>query len=117
MGMAALAEPQAIRISSKRQITIPAKIYKNMGFNDYALCTWTEQGLFLQPLDVEDEDISVGILRDLVKRGYGGDDLIEQYKETRSKIRSLSKLMAEKDRKQMLDPNNRNISDEDLFGC
>ena len=49
MGSAALAEPLAIKISSKRQITIPAKAYEEAGFKDYALCTWTDKGMFLQP--------------------------------------------------------------------
>ena len=35
MGMAALAEPLTVKISSKRQITIPAKIYEGAGFRDY----------------------------------------------------------------------------------
>ena len=72
MGMAALAEPLTVKISSKRQITIPAKIYKGAGFKDYALCTWTDKGMFLQPLDVEDEDVTVDILRYLIEEGYEG---------------------------------------------
>ena len=46
MNVAVLEKPQAIKISSKRQITIPAKIYEKAGFGDYALCTWTDKGMF-----------------------------------------------------------------------
>ena len=70
MGMAALAEPLAIKISSKRQITIPAKAYEEAGVKDYALCTWSDKGMFLQPLDVEDEDVTIDILRYLINEGY-----------------------------------------------
>lgn len=91
MGVAALAEPQAIKISSKRQITIPAQWYKEMEFGDYALCTWTEQGLLLQPLEVEDEDVTVDILRYLIEQGCEGEDLIERYQDMKRKIVPLQK--------------------------
>ena len=48
----------------------PAKAYEEAGFKDYALCTWTDKGIFLQPLDVEDEDVTIGILRYLINEGY-----------------------------------------------
>ncbi len=78
MDMAALAEPLTVKISSKRQITIPAKIYEGAGFRDYALCTWIDKGMLLQPLDVEDEDVTVDILRYLIEQGCEGEDLIAQ---------------------------------------
>ena len=37
MAEAARMAPQRIKVSSKRQITIPAKAYKDMGFTEYAL--------------------------------------------------------------------------------
>ena len=70
MATAALTEPLSIKISSKRQITIPAKTYEEAGFKDYALCTWSDKGMFLQPLDVEDEDVTIDILRYLINEGY-----------------------------------------------
>ena len=70
MATAALTEPLSIKISSKRQIAIPAKAYEEAGVKDYALCTWTDKGIFLQPLDVEDEDVTIGILRYLINEGY-----------------------------------------------
>lgn len=95
MAVAALAEPQAIKISSKRQITIPSKLYEEMGFTEYALCTWTEDGLLLQPLEVGDEDTTVDILRYLIAQGHEGEDLIERYQEMKRKIIPLKKLIEE----------------------
>ena len=46
MATAALTEPLSIKISSKRQIAIPAKAYEEAGFKDYALCTWTDKAYF-----------------------------------------------------------------------
>ena len=98
MGMAALAEPLAIKISSKRQITSPAKAYEEAGFKDYALCTWTDKGLFLQPLDVEDEDVTVDILRYLIEEGYEGEDLIAQYQALKTKVVSIKDKLDEAER-------------------
>lgn len=96
--LAALAEPQTIKISSKRQITIPAKYYEAAGFGEYALCTWTDQGILLQPLDVDDEDVTVDILRSLVKQGFEGEELIERYQETKRKIVSVRRKLEEAER-------------------
>ena len=98
MGSAALAEPLATKISSKRQITIPAKAYEEAGFKDYALCTWTDKGMFLQPLDVEDEDVTIDILRYLINEGYEGEDLIAQYKAMKKKVVSVKDKLDEAER-------------------
>ena len=95
MNVSVLEKPQAIKISSKRQITIPAKLYERSGFGDYALCTWTDKGLFLQPLEVEDEDVTVDILRYLIAEGYEGEELIEQYQDMKKKIVSVKEKITE----------------------
>ena len=89
MGVSALNQSQTVKISSKRQITIPSKFYEAGGFDEYALCTWTENGLFLKPLIVNDEDNSVTILRQLVAEGYEGDELVDKYEEIQNKIVSI----------------------------
>ena len=96
--VAALAEPQIIKISSKRQITIPAKIYQEAGYKEYALCTWTDKGMLLQPLDVDDEDVTVDILRYLVEEGYEGEDLIAQYQVLKRKIVPIVEKLDEAER-------------------
>ena len=98
MATAALTEPLSIKISSKRQITIPAKAYEEAGFKDYALCTWTDKGMFLQPLDVEDEDVTIDILRYLINEGYEGEDLIAQYKAMKKKVVSVKDKLDEAER-------------------
>ena len=98
MATAALTEPLSIKISSKRQIAIPAKAYEEAGFKDYALCTWTDKGIFLQPLDVEDEDVTIDILRYLINEGYEGEDLIAQYKAMKKKVVSVKDKLDEAER-------------------
>ncbi len=79
MGETARIEPQRIRISSKRQITIPSKAYKDMGFKEYAWIEQTDEGLLIKPLSVDDEDISLSVLKKLVAEGYEGEALVERY--------------------------------------
>lgn len=38
-----------IKVSSKRQITIPAHLYKELGFGEHAVCVPMENGLFIAP--------------------------------------------------------------------
>ena len=95
MGAVALAEPQRVKISSKRQVTIPARWYREMGFDEYALAIWTEDGLLLQPISVDDEDVTVDILRQLIAEGYEGDELIDEYCKVKGKIISVKPLIAE----------------------
>ena len=79
MAEAARMAPQRIKVSSKRQITIPAKAYKDMGFTEYALIEQTDEGLLIKPLNVEDEGISLDVLRRLIAEGYEGEALVERY--------------------------------------
>ncbi|MEC4176549.1 nucleotidyltransferase domain-containing protein [Adlercreutzia sp. R7] len=79
MAETARMAPQRIKVSSKRQITIPAKAYKDMGFTEYALIEQTDEGLLIKPLKVEDEGISLDVLRRLIAEGYEGEALVKRY--------------------------------------
>jgi len=79
-------EPRVIKISRKRQITIPAEVYEGAGFADYALASWTEDGLTIQPINVNDEDSSVAILRSLLAQGFDGEELVNEFEKIRSKV-------------------------------
>ena len=72
MAEAARMAPQRIKVSSKRQITIPAKAYKDMGFTEYALIEQTDEGLLIKPLNVEDEGMSLDVLRPAYRRRLRG---------------------------------------------
>ena len=98
MNVSVLEKPKAIKISSKRQITIPAHLYEQAGFSDYALCTWTDKGLLIQPLEVDDEDDTVNILRALIAEGYEGEELIAQYRHERQKWAYVAAALEEADR-------------------
>ena len=72
--------PRIIKISSKRQITIPADMYEKSGFADYAYVVWNEDGsIGLTPIDVRNEETTVTILRSLLAQGLDGEDLVNEY--------------------------------------
>lgn len=52
----------------------------------------------LQPLDVEDEDVTIDILRYLINEGYEGEDLIAQYKAMKKKVVSVKDKLDEAER-------------------
>lgn len=75
--------PRKIKISSKRQITIPADVYKRHGFAEYAMLEETEEGFSVLPFNAtdDDEELTLTLLRYLVGKGYEGEQLIEKYEE------------------------------------
>ena len=87
MAQAALAlderpAPRIIKISSKRQVTIPADMHAASGFTDYAFVSWSEDGsISITPIDVRDENSSVTILRSLLAQGYDAEQLVDEYEK------------------------------------
>lgn len=88
-------EPRIIKISSKRQITIPADVYAEAGFAEYALLSWDDGGFTVRPVDVHDEDATVRILRQLLAQGYNGEELVDEYEKIKNKIVSFERLVDE----------------------
>ena len=87
MAQAALAlderpAPRIIKISSKRQVTIPADMHAASGFAEYAFASWNEDGsISIAPIDVRDENSSVAILRSLLAQGYDAEQLVDEYEK------------------------------------
>ena len=88
-------QPRIIKISRKRQITIPSEVYEKAGFSEYALASWTENGLVLQPVDVKDENSTVRILRMLLAQGLDGEELINEYERIEKSLSDLEVLVDE----------------------
>ena len=88
-------EPRVIKISRKRQVTIPAEVYEKAGFTDCALATWTEEGLVLQPIKTGPVDETVWMLRRLLERGYDGEGLVDEYEKWRKGNAELDRLVDE----------------------
>ena len=82
-----VGDSTTIKISSKNQLTIPAAARKKYDFGEYALCTFTEEGILIQPIQAADsEDLTVELLRYLMAKGFEGDELLEKYEELKPKF-------------------------------
>ena len=75
-----------VRVSKQRQISIPKDFYDSLNIEDEALLEFTGNAIVIHPADFEDVDFSQNILRDLMNRGYSGEELIEEFGKFKSKI-------------------------------
>ena len=89
-------EKKRIRISQKRQITIPQKFYEQLGFSDSAECTVKGDSLVITPVRASSGEFADLILEDLVKEGYEGEELIREFRNRQRKIRpAVEELLSE----------------------
>lgn len=88
--------PRRVKISSKRQLTIPVDIYQRQGFSEYAMLTETPNGLVIQPFKLadNDEELTVKLLRYLMERGLEGEALLAAYEELKPKFASYFQAVA-----------------------
>jgi|SRR5690554_6423981 len=110
-------EKHRIKISSKRQITIPAKYYEALGLDKEIECIYSNNMLILKPVTNENPEFAEQILADLIQQGYSGEKLLMEFKKINRKIRpAIEKLIAEADEiaekasSNYIDPTN------DIFG-
>ncbi len=91
-------EKRRIRISSKRQITIPAKYFDALGLSKEVDCIYANDMLILTPVKAEESVFSEEILSDLIEKGYTGEKLLAEFKRVNRKVRpAVEKLIEEAD--------------------
>jgi bifunctional DNA-binding transcriptional regulator/antitoxin component of YhaV-PrlF toxin-antitoxin module len=80
-------ERRIIRISAKRQITIPQKYYEVLGFNHEAECILQDDAIVIRPIgETSAFDFSEQILSDLIAQGYSGQELLAEFKKKSKRI-------------------------------
>ena len=90
-------EKLRIKISSKRQITIPAKYYEALGLDNEIECIYANNMIILKPV-TDESQFAEDILEDLIKEGYSGEKLLSEFKIRNEKLRSaVEKLIEEAD--------------------
>jgi bifunctional DNA-binding transcriptional regulator/antitoxin component of YhaV-PrlF toxin-antitoxin module len=91
-------EKRRINISSKRQITIPAKYFDSLGLDKELDCIYSKDMLILLPVKKEDPAFAEEILQDLIKQGFSGEKLLTEFKKANRKVRpAVEKLIEEAD--------------------
>ncbi len=76
-----------IRVSGKRQITIPLKYFQALDLSDQVECSLEDGALVIRRLTQDESEFSVEILKDLVAQGFTGDELVQKFTETSQQIR------------------------------
>ena len=84
-----------IRVSGKRQITIPLKYFQSLGLSDQVECSLEDGALIIRPLTQDENEFSVEILKDLVAQGFTGDELVQKFTETSQQIKKSGRSMVE----------------------
>jgi len=92
-------EKRRVHISSKRQVTIPAKYFDALGFDKEAECICSNDMLILTPVKKENSYFSEEILADLIQQGYSGEKLLSEFKKMNRKIRpAVENIIEEADK-------------------
>lgn len=107
-------EKKSVRISGKRQVTIPQKFYQVLGFAEEAEFILRGNELVLKPLKKNSDDFSEYLLEDLIAQGYSGNELLEKFKTEKQKLRpAVKNMLAEA--KIAADGKGEYVTYEDIF--
>lgn len=110
-------EKRRIRISSKRQITIPSKYYKALNLSNEVNCIYANNMLILTPARNDDPAFAEEILSDLIEQGYSGQKLLSEFKRISRQIRpAVEKLIEEADALAKAASTNYIDQTDDIFG-
>ena len=92
-------ERKTIRISSKRQVTIPQRYFERLGFREEAECILRGDELVIRPVRAQScGEFSEQILAELIAQGYSGEQLLEQFKAEQKKVRpAVERMIKEAD--------------------
>lgn len=81
-------EKKVVSISPKRQITIPQKFFKKIGFDKEAECIIRGNELIIRPAKVmSNGEFSELILEELIEQGLSGKELLNAFKKEQAKVR------------------------------
>ncbi len=89
-----IMDSKRISVSNKRQITIPQKFFEKLNIGDEVECIMTKSEIIIRPVRQETE-FAEDILKELIAKGYQGNQLLEEFRNTRIKIRPAIKKMIE----------------------
>lgn len=107
---------KTIRISEKRQVTIPQKFYEALGFSTEAECTLRGNEIVLRPVKEQGGgEFAEQILADLIKQGLSGEQLLDAFKKTQKKVRPAVEAMLS-EAEQAARGEGESYTYEDVFG-
>ena len=110
-------ERKHVTISAKRQFTIPQKFYTELGFQRDAICTIGDGFIIIEPdKGASESAFAEQILEELIAEGYGGKQLLDEFKTRQAKVRpAVEQLLAEA--KAVAKGSGEYETYEDIFGA
>lgn len=92
-------ERRIIRISGKRQVTIPLHYFESLGFGSEAECILQADAVIIRPFrQASGSDLAEQILADLVSQGFSGQELLAKFREMSQAVApAMSMLISEAD--------------------
>ena len=107
---------KTIRISEKRQLTIPQKFFEALGFSTEAECIMRGNEIVLRPVREQGGgEFAEQILADLIAQGFSGDQLLTEFKKMQKKVRPAVEVMLTQ-AEQAARGESESSSYEDVFG-
>ena len=107
---------KTIRISEKRQLTIPQKFFEALGFSTEAECILRGNEIVLRPVREQGGgEFAEQILADLIAQGFSGDQLLTEFKKMQKKVRPAVEAMLTQ-AEQAARVESESSSYEDVFG-
>ena len=107
---------KTIRISEKRQLTIPQKFFEALGFSTEAECILRGNEIVLRPVREQGGgEFAEQILADLIAQGFSGDQLLTEFKKMQKKVRPAVEAMLTQAEQAARGESERS-SYEDVFG-
>ena len=83
-----------LRVSSKRQITIPQAFITKLGLSDQVDCILHGNELILRPVKRDTcGEFAEQTLSDLIAEGFSGEDLLQKFKERQAQVRPAVEAM------------------------
>ena len=89
-----------INISKKRQITLPLKFFNELGFNNEAECFIRNGEIVIRPYSRNEANtyFSEQILKELIKEGYNGEELLLEFKKRSEETnKAIKKMLSDAD--------------------
>lgn len=113
---ATLPQRKTIRVTGKRQITIPQKFFEILGFGNEAVCELQEDRIVLRPTtEGADGEFADLILEDLIAQGLSGQKLLKAFRAEQAKVRGASRALVEDAQEAAAHPD-RYATVDDVFG-
>lgn len=110
-------ESKRVSITAKRQITIPQKYFKQLGFDYAAECIVRGNELIIRPIKEQSGgEFSEMILADLIGKGLSGEELLSEFKKAQKAVRPAVEAMIADAEKAASGEDMGSSSYDDVFG-